>query len=45
VPAVANALFVLAIAYGAYLTMTRGSEYWHVRRTTPEERVLGEDCR
>ena len=43
-PAVANALFVLAIAYGAYLTLTWLSEYWHLRRTTPEERVLGEDC-
>jgi len=45
VPVVANALFVLAITYGTYRAMAWGSAYWHLRRTTPEERVLGEDCR
>ena len=45
VPAVANALFVLAITYGRYWAMTGVSEYRHLRRTTPEERVLREDCR
>ena len=44
-PATANGLLVLAVAYLSYHGAAWLAEYLRLRRTTPEQRVLGRDDR
>ncbi|MFB6091620.1 MAG: hypothetical protein ABEK02_01270 [Haloquadratum sp.] len=44
-PAVGNPVVILLVIYGANWSREWLSKYWHLRRTTPEERVLGQEDR